>query len=377
MTPLAPMLRDVWWLGLKELSSLWRDPVLVVLIAYTFTLAVYSVAAGANTEVRNAAVAIVDEDGSTLSRRLGDAVAPPWFQTPVPVAADAVDAVMDAGRYTFVLDAPPRFEADLLAGRNPTLQLSVDATAVTQAAVGAGYLTRIIDDEVEDLLRSRGAAGPPVDLIVRARFNPNLESARFTAVMQVINNITILGIVLVGAAVLREREHGTLEHLLAMPIRPVEIMLAKVWANGAVILLASLLSLQLVVRGVLAVPLAGSLAFLTLGLAVYLFAITALGIALTTLIRSMAQFGLLAIPVFVVMTLLSGSSTPLDSMPRWLQLAMQLSPSTHFVAFAQGVLYRGAGVAILWPQLLAMAGIGMALFAVALVRFRRALAEAG
>lgn len=377
MTPLAPMLRDVWWLGLKELSSLRRDPVLVVLIAYTFTLAVYSVAAGANTEVRNAAVAIVDEDGSALSRQIGDAVAPPWFQAPVPIAGNTVDAAMDAGRYTFVLDVPPRFEADLLAGRDPTLQLSVDATAVTQAAVGATYLARIIDDEVQDLLRSRGAAGPPIDLVVRARFNPNLDSARFTAVMQVINNITILGIILVGAAVLREREHGTLEHLLAMPIRPVEIMLAKVWANGAVILVASLLSLLLVVRGVLAVPLAGSPALLTFGLTIYLFAVTALGIALTTLVRSMAQFGLLAIPVFVVMTLLSGSSTPLDSMPRWLQLAMQLSPSTHFVAFAQGVLYRGAGIAILWPQLLAMTGIGAALFAAALLRFRRALADAG
>lgn len=377
MSDLGGSARTVWHLGRKELSSLRRDPVLVFLIVYTFTLAIYSVAAGAQTEVRNAAVAIVDEDDSALSRRLGDAPMPPWFQPAQPIRADAVDAAMDAGRYTFVLDVPPRFEADLLAGRNPTIQLAVDATAVTQAAVGASYLTRIIDDEIQAMLRDTGAVGPPIQVVVRADFNPNLESRRFTAVMQVINNITILGIVLVGAAVLREREHGTLEHLLAMPVRPVEIMLAKIWANGGTILVASQLSLLLVVRGALGVPLTGSLPLFAAGLVVYLFAITALGIALTTIVRSMAQFGLLAIPVFIVMTLLSGSSTPLDAMPRWLQLAMQLSPSTHFVAFAQGVLYRGADLAILWPQLLAMAGIGVVLFAAALARFRKVLAEAG
>lgn len=377
MSELGRALLAIWRLGCKELSSLRHDPVLVALIVYTFTFAIYSVASGAQTEVHNAAVAIVDEDGSALSRRLADAPLPPWFRSPRPIAADAVDAAMDQGRYTFVLDIPPRFEADLLAGREPTLQLAVDATAVTQAAVGASYLTRIIDDEIQATLRRLGTDGAAIDVVVRAAFNPNLESRRFTAVMQVINNITILGIILVGAAFLRERERGTLEHLLAMPVRPVEIMLAKVWANGATILVASLLSLLLVVRGLLAVPLAGSLGLFATGLVFYLFAITALGIALTTIVRSMAQFGLLAIPVFIIMTQLSGSSTPLDAMPRWLQVAMQLSPSTHFVAFAQGVLYRGAGLDILWPELAAMAAIGAVLFGAALLRFRRALAEVG
>lgn len=370
-------LRNIWQLGRKELSSLRRDPVLVVLIVYAFTLSIYSVAAGANTEVRNAAVGMVDEDGSVLSRRIADAVLPPRFQAPETIPAAAVDAAMDAGRYTFVLDVPPRFESDLLSGRDPVLQLSVDATSVTQAAAGAAYLTQIIEDEVRAVLRQHDVADPPIDVVVRSRFNPNLESKRFTAVMQVINNITILGIILVGAAVLREREHGTLDHLLAMPIRPIEIMLAKIWANGATVLIASLLSLFLVVRGVLAVPLAGSIGLFIVGLTVYLFAVTTLGIALTTVVRSVAQFGLLAIPVFIVMTLLSGSWTPVEGMPRWLQLAMQISPSTHFVAFAQGVLYRGAGLGILWPQLAAMAGIGGALFVAALLRFRRTLAEVG
>lgn len=284
---------------------------------------------------------------------------------------------MDAGRHAFLLDVPPRFEPDLLAGREPALQLSVDATAVTRAAVGATYLTQIIDDEVQTTLRQRGVASSSSDAVVRVRFNQNLESKRFTSAMKVIDNMTILGIILVGAAVLREREQGTLEHLLAMPVRPIEIMLAKVWSNGAMVMVAGLLSLLLVVRGILAVPLAGLLALFAVGLEVYLFAIAALGIALMTIVRSMPQFGLLAIPVFIVMTLLSGNSTPLDTRSRWLQLAMQLSPSTHFGALAQGVLYRGAGLVILRPHLAAMAGIGALLFVAALMRFRRALAEVG
>lgn len=376
MSAPTALLRNVWRLGVKELSSLRRDPVLVLLIVYAFSLGVYSVAAGAQTEVSNAAVAIVDEDASALSRRLAAALLPPRFQRPELIRMDAVDRAMDEGRYTFVLDIPPGFEADLLAGRNPAIQLLVDATAVTQAGIGAQYISRIIDDEIQAALRHQGRPGGPIELVVRARFNPNLDSVRFTSVMEVINNVTILSVILVGAAVLRERERGTLEHLLSMPVRPVEIILAKVWANGAVILVASLLSLLLVVRAGLGVPMAGSLGLFALGLTVYLFSIMALGIALTTLVRSMAQFGLLAIPVFIIMTLLSGSSTPLDAMPRSLQLAMQLSPSTHFVAFAQAVLYRGAGPAIVWPQLALMAAIGAVLFLAALGRFRKVLVEA-
>lgn len=367
----------IWWLGVKELSSLRRDPVLIFLIVYTFTFAVYTVAEGARTEVRNAAVAVVDEDHSALARRLAGAFLPPQFQCAALVGHGEIDAAMDAGRYTFALDIPPQFESDLLAGREPELALLVDATAMSQAGIGASYVGEIVQNEVENYLRQHGRGGAPVELVVRARFNPNLDSARFTSVMQIINNLTILAIVLVGAAVIREREHGTLEHLLVMPVRPLEIMLAKVWANGAAILVASLLSLTVVVRALLGVPLAGSLLLFTCGAAIYLFAVATLGIALTTVARSMPQFGLLAIPVFITMTLLSGSSTPLDSMPRWLQLVMQLSPSTHFVSFAQGVLYRGAGLDVLWPSLATMIAIGAVLFLIALARFRRALAEIG
>ncbi len=368
-------LSNIFRLGIKELYSLLRDPMLMLLILYAFSAAIYIVAKGVKTELSNAAIAVVDEDHSALSARISGALMQPYFKPPVMIALDQVDALMDAGRYSFVLDIPPRLEADLLAGRAPVIQLNVDATAMSIAGNGTLYIQSIITAETADFL-GRGASAPvaPVSLVVRAKYNPNLDSTWFMAVMQIINNISILAIILSGAAVIRERERGTIEHLLVMPVSVVEIMRAKVWANGLVIVVATMLSLRLVVGGALGVPITGSVTLFTFGAAVYLFAVTSIGVMLSTVARSMPQFGLAAIPVFIVMILLSGSVTPIESMPPAIQTAVQVLPSTHFIKFSQAVLYRGAGIGIVWPHLAITAAIGSAFFAFAFARFRAALA---
>jgi ABC-2 type transport system permease protein len=316
----------------------------------------------------------VDEDRSQLSQRIHDALLPPYFQRPVMLPLSRIDAVMDAGRYTFVIDIPPDFQADLLAGREPAIQVNIDATAMTQAGHGAGYIQNMVSQEVEAFTQGEGSEEvSPVSLLVRAKFNPNLQSRGFLGVMQVINMITLLAVILTGAALIREREHGTIEHLLVMPLKPVEIMIAKIWAKGLVIVIAATISLKLVVQGLLDVPIAGSISLFVAGTLVYLFSVTSLGVFLATLARSMPQFGLLAFPVFIVMNLLSGGTTPLDSMPEVLQQLMQLSPSTHFVSFAQSILYRGAGFDVVWPDFLAVTLIGMMFFVGALLRFRRTI----
>lgn len=370
-------LENIFQLGIKELYSLRGDPVMVFLILYTFTFAIYTVSRGVKTEVRNASVAIVDEDRSALSRQITAALLKPYFKTPRLISGHEIDAELDSGRSTFVLDIPPKFEADILAGRRPVLQISVDATAMTLAGNGTGYIQSIVAAEVATFLQQPpDAMRSPVVLIQRARFNPNLESSWFMAIMQIINNVTMLSMILAGAAVIREREHGTIDHLLVMPVTPVEIMLAKVWANGIVILAAVLLSLTLVVRGMLGVTITGSLTLFALGTAAFLFAMTSLGITLATVARSMPQFGLLAIPFFVVMNMLSGGVTPPEAMPTWLRDIMLASPSTHYTAFAQAVLLRGAGLDVAWPQLVATLAIGAVLFGFSLYRFRAAMAAA-
>jgi ABC-2 type transport system permease protein len=368
-------LQNIYRLIIKELRSIRADPMMLVLVAYAFSVAVYTVATGASTEARDLTIGVVDEDQSDLSGRLLGVLNPPLIKRSVLISAKEIDPNLDDGRLVFVLEIPPRFEKDLLSGRQASLQLNIDATAMSQAGNGAVYIENILAQEIAKFLSgSEGAPHTPVNVVINAKFNPNLYSSWFSSVMQVINNITMLAVILTGAALIREREQGTVEHLLVMPVVPAEIMLAKIIANALVILIAAGLSLAFVVQGWLGVPIAGSLSLFIAGGALYAFTVAALGILLGTQTTSMGQFGLLAIPVLVIMQLLSGGATPMESMPVWLQYVMRIiSPTPHFVAFAQAVLFRGANLSIVWPWLLAMAAIGCVYFAFSLRRFRRVI----
>ncbi len=367
---------NIFHLGIKELRSLWRDPIMLVLIAYAFTLSIYTRATAVPETLNKAPIAIVDEDRSPLSARIASAFYPPYFLPPELITPADMDARMDAGLDTFALVIPPEFQRDLLAGRKPAIQLNVDATRMSQAFVGSGYVQTIVTDEVRTFARRyRDAAAPPADLALRVRFNPNLNKSWFAAVMQVINNITMLSIVLTGAALIREREHGTVEHLLVMPVTPFEIMTSKVWAMALVVLLASSISLTAVVQGMLGVPIQGSLALFLAGTALHLFATTSMGIFLGTLARSMPQFGLLLMLILLPLQMLSGAMTPRESMPEIVQQVMLVTPNTYFVMLAQAILYRGAGLDVVWPQFIALALIGTVLFGLTLSRFRRTIGE--
>ncbi|MEW6460993.1 Inner membrane transport permease YhhJ [Pseudomonas sp. THAF187a] len=369
-------LANILHLGIKELRSLQHDLALVILILWAFSMGVYSAATSLPESLHNAAIAVVDEDQSQLSERLIQAFQQPYFRTPERIDLSQMDRGMDSGRYTFTLNIPPNFQRDVLAGRSPAIQLNVDATQVSMAFTGAGYIQNIGTSEVAEFVRRyRGDLQQPADLVLRVQFNPNLTRAWFGSVMEVINQITMLSIILTGAALIREREHGTVEHLLVMPVTPLEIMLAKVWSMGLVVLTAAALSLLLVVQGWLQVPIEGSIALFLLGAALHLFATTSMGIFFGTVARSMPQLGLLIILVLLPLQILSGGTTPRESMPELVQQIMLAAPTTHFVALAQAILYRGAGLAIVWPNLLAIVGIGTLFFLAALSRFRKTLAQ--
>ena len=369
-------LKNIFYLGRKELYSFVNDTMLLVFVAYAFSVSIYTAARGVSFELRNAPVGIVDLDQSQLSRRIASALTPPYFMTAEEISFAEIDENMDFGRYTFVLVIPERFEADVIAGKQPELQVNIDATIVAHAGIGAGYLQTIITREVMDFLnRDEGRFELPVTVEPRVMFNPNLNQEWFISVMQIINHITLLAIILTGAALIRERERGTVDHLLVMPITPAEIMAAKCWANGAVILIAAAFALIVMVQIVLQVPIAGSVSLFLAGAAVYLFSATAIGIFLGTIARSMPQLSLLIMLTILPMHMLSGGSTPRESQPEIVQWVMNLAPSTHFIAFAQAILYRGAGLATVWPYLLLVAVLGVAFFTVALLRFRRAMAS--
>lgn len=367
---------NIYDLGVKELWSLWRDPMMLVLIVYVFTASVYTRATSMPETLHNAPIAIVDEDNSALSQRIASAFYPPQFTPPAMIDYGRVDPGMDAGQYTFALVIPPNFQRDVLARRSPALQLNVDATRMSQAFTGSGYIQQIAIGEVNEFVkRYRGAEPLPVDLALRARFNPSLDKAWFGSVVQIINHITLLSIILTGAALIREREHGTIEHLLVMPVTPAQIMLSKIWSMALVVLIASFLSLNLMVRGVLGVPIEGSIALFFAGAALSLFATTSMGIFIATLARNMPQFGMLMMLTIMPLQMLSGGTTPRESMPEIVQNIMLIAPTTHFVELSQAILYRGAGLETVWQPFLALALIGTVLFFLSLARFRKTIGQ--
>ena len=292
------------------------------------------------------------------------------------VGLDVVDAVMDEERFVVDLDNPPKFPRDVLAGRRPCIQLNVGGTGMSRAFVGRGYVRQMVMDEVDLFVqRYRNVSSLPVELATRMRFNPNLTRSWFGSVVELINNITMLSIILTGAALIREREHGTIEHLLVMPVTPLEIMLSKVWSMGLVVLLGAACSLTLVIRGALGVPIEGSIALFMAGTALHLFATTSMGIFLATLARSMPQFGMLLILILLPMQMLSGGSTPRESMPEMVQDLMLAAPTTHFIELGQAILYRGAGMDVVWKSFLFLAVIGGVFFAGSVARFRKTISR--
>ncbi len=367
-------LRNVRNLGVKELRGLLRDPIMLVLIVYAFSISIYTTANSSPEAVANAAISIVDEDQSHLSSRIVSAFYPPWFVEPKMITTTEMDSRMDAGMDTFALNIPPNFERDVLAGKTPAIQLNVDATRMGQAFTGSGYIAQIVTGEVSEYVSShRAETSLPVGLALRARYNPSLDPGWFGAITSVIQAVTMLSLILTGAALIREKEHGTVEHLLVMPVTAGEIMLSKIWSMGGVVLLGSTFALVVVVQGLLQVPVHGSVPLFLAGSVLMIFAMTALGIFMATIAGTMPQFALLTMLVIFPLQVLSGAMTPRESMPEIIQAIMLAAPNTHFIILSQGILFRGAGFETVWPQFLALLIIGVILFWLALGRFRKFL----
>lgn len=372
-------IKNILALSAKELRSLFSDTVLVVLIVFAFTALVHSAATGINNDVNNASVGVIDADQSVLSHRILDALQQPHFQKPVPVQREEVEELLDKGKLMFVLEFPPNFQRDVEMGREPKVQLLTDATNMAQAGLGQSYIGHIFQNELVDFLKQKDLIDEmtPVKSVATLVFNPNATDMWPAAVMEVDNMITMITLVLVGAAVIRERERGTIEHLLVMPVKSAEIVLAKIIANGLVICTIALLSMHFMVGGLLQVPLLGSLTLFALGAGLFMFSIASLAVMLATLAPTMPQYSLLMMPVYIIALMFSGSSSPRSNMPETAQWISEYWPTTQFMTFAQNILLRGAGFEVVWPQMVAMIISGALFLGFALFRFRRMLEQQG
>ncbi|MBO4646937.1 MAG: ABC transporter permease, partial [Lentisphaeria bacterium] len=346
---------------------------MLVLIIYSFSYAIVVASKSQPDSLNNATIAIVDDDQSQLTKRLADAFIPPMFKLPIFISQAEIDGMMDQGKSTFVVVFPTSFQRDVMSGKEPEIQVNVDATRMSQAFTGSGYIQLILQREIATFMKAEQIE-EPAKYVIRNRFNPNLTQSWFTSVMQLVNNITMLAIILTGAALIRERENGTLEHLLVMPVTAFEIMVSKIWSMMLVVLTAAALSLIFVIRIFMDVPIEGSILLFLFGVALHLFAATSLGIFLACVSQNMPQLGMLLILVYLPMQMLSGGVTPRESMPQWVQIVMEIAPTTHFVSFSQSILYRGAGLEVVWKPFLILFIIGGVFFAISLAKFRKSVA---
>lgn len=363
--------QHIYRLGLKELISFRYDYVLIVLVLYSFTVMIVSPSKGVGLQIHDVSIAYVDEDHSYLSERIRDGIRKPYFREPVAISYQDINLALDRGIYTFVVQIPSGFQKDVLAGRRPDISINIDATATGHAKLGTTYLVNMITDEITAYLYGAGKLpDPPVSINTRIKYNPNRENTWFMSLVFLTHMITLLSIILPAAALIKERERGTVEHLLVMPLKPFEITIAKAWSNSFIVAAGSILSLIFVIKGYMGNPVHGSILLFFIGTVVYLYATTQLGIFLATIAKNQPQVGLLSMPVVTPMTMLSGGTTPIEAMPQFLQVLMKISPTTHYQEFIVAVLIREAGISMVWPQLAAMAVIGTVLFIGALMRFR-------
>ena len=344
-----------------------------------FSTMVYNSAKNTTSDVKNANIGIVDYDRSPLTRQIVAALLPPQFAKPVYINPQDTHELLDKSQLTFVLEFPPNFQRDVLAGRAPEAQLLVDATAMTQAGVGSGYIAQIFSREIQEFMgvKQQIRQAMPARAVINLQYNPNNDSSWFIGAAMAGNNIMLITLVLVGAAVIRERERGTMEHLLVMPVTATEIVAAKILANGLVVSVAAVLSMKFIVGGAVGAELVGSFALYALGVVLFMFSVASLSVMLATIAPTMPQYSLLMVPTYIVFMMFSGSTSPRANMPEMAQRVSEYWPSTQFAHFAQAVMFRGAGLETVWGQLVALSVAGAVFLGLALVRFRKMLEKQG
>ncbi len=374
----------VWWRQLevltrKEFIQLFRDPVLLGLMGFMFTVNIYLQGSNISLQLNAAPLVVHDGDHSFASRELIYLFRPPYFHLDGEIEDPRKGLqLLDEGLVVAVLDIPPGFQEALLSGQPTQVQLQVDATPTAQAFLAASYAARIVGEFGLKSALAREGLGPRAEAALpvirnesRAWFNPNQTDRWFIPISELLEAITVMSILLPGAAMVREKQRGTIEQLLVAPLSPIQIMLPKVIAMTAVILLGVTFTLFAIASPIFHVPVRGSLTLFYAVTALYVFTNAGLGLFAATVARNIAQLGLLAILLVVPLILLSGTWTPPEAMPGWMGIATFVLPMRHYVDVSYGILLKGAGIDLLWDSVLTLALLGGAVFSFGVWRFRR------
>ncbi|KJV33937.1 ABC transporter [Aquitalea magnusonii] len=364
---------------MKELKQLGRDRVLLAFIVYAFTADIFLAASGVSLSLNHAATLVQDLDRSPQSRELLSRFQQPYFRIDGTVSQDAAAlAALDQGRAMLVLSVPPQFGRDLANGRPTSLAMQVDTTNSVLGFLATSHAQQIVSQyELERAIQRLGMGEvatrnlPQVQNDIRVWYNPNQEDSWFMGISEMLNIATVFAVLLPAAAMVREKERGTVEQLIVSPLSPFGILLPKVVSMTGVILCGVALSLFLVLIPVFAIPVKGSLLLFFALSGLYVFTTAGLGLFAATIARNLAQAGMLSILILAPMLFLSGAWTPPEAMPGWLRGLMFASPLHYYLDIAFGILLKGQGLADLQSAILGMGGIGVLVFGAGLLLFRR------
>ena len=368
----------LWAVAAKEIHHILRDPrsLAVALLLPLVLLILYGYAI--NFDVKQIRLALYDPDRTAASRDLVEALTRTGYFRVVHVLARPGEAerVLQRRSAQAALILPARFESDLATGRPTAVQTLVDGGDSLTASIALSYLDAMIQDWQARRLQQtlpRGRALAPIEPQVRIWYNEDLSSTNFIIPGLLVVILMMLAALLTSQTIVREREQGTIEGLVVSPVTAGELMAGKLipyvviaWADVALITGAGRLLFHVPLRGAPA---------LFLGLTfVYLLAALGAGLLISVVTQSQQVAYLIALIATLLPTmLLTGFVFPLTSMPRVLQVVVQLHPATHFMVIVRALMLKGAGWGVLWPRALALTAISAALVGGSIARFRKTL----
>jgi ABC-2 type transport system permease protein len=331
-----------------------------------------------NTDPKALPTAVLAADQSVFARSFVRAMENTEYFRVVRLAGTTAEAsrLLETGEVQFVVTIPANFARDLQRGERPALLVEADATdpaATSNALASLSTLNqRALDRDLIGPLRQLRGEPPAFELRVHRRYNPEgiTQYNVVPGLMGVVLTMTM--VIMTGLAMTRERERGTMEALLAMPVRPAEVMLGKIvpyilvgYVQVSLILLAA--------RFLFDVPMLGSLLLLSLVLVLFIAANLAVGFTFSTIARNQLQAMQMAFFFFLPSLLLSGFMFPFRGMPAWAQAVGELLPLTHFLRIVRGILLKGNGAAEILPEVWPLALFLAAATAIALRRYRQTL----
>jgi ABC-2 type transport system permease protein len=369
-------LRQMTVMTVKEFMQLGNDRALLIFILYSFTTNILLVGGTKSHDLQNANLVVHDADHSAASRDLIYRFQQPYFRFTGEVL-DAGEGMrrVEQGRAMLYLDIPEDFSRNLHRGvQGAEVQLLVDTSNATRGYLASSYSANIGAEFSRDWVTQNQAATaetPTIDNRTRIRYNPTLNEAWFNTIAELLIMMTVACLMLPAAALVREKERGTIEQLLVSPLTPFQIMFSKVLAMMTVITAGAAISIFGIMGPVFAVPMRGSLVLFFALTALFAFTTAGLGLVIATFARNAAQVGMLVLLIIMPIIVLSGTFTPRDSMPAALNTIMNVSPLRHFIEIAYGILLRGAGIETIWDSALAMLLLGCVLFGWGWRRFRR------